>query len=83
MSVQPIKIIKRREVLSANTVTITLDEDRGCTEFRAFEPIAGLYVSRTCNLAVLEVMMAINDAIGRQLNERREMLTTTQNDFSN
>jgi len=80
---QPIKILKRREILNANTVPLSIDDSRGLTEFRAFEPIASLYASRICNLAALEVMLAINDAIGRQLTERKEMLTVSQNDFEN
>ena len=80
---QPLKILKRRDVLPVKNVDLSMDESRGVTEFRAFEPIASLYASRICNLAALEVMMAINDAIGRQLTERRELLTTPPNEFEN
>ncbi len=80
---QPLKILKRRDMLPAVTVDLSLDEQRGIAEYRAFEPIASLYASRICNLAALEVMMAINDAIGRQLTERREMLNTSPSDFTN
>jgi hypothetical protein len=80
---QPLKILKRRDMLPTVTVDLSLDEQRGIAEYRAFEPIASLYASRICNLAALEVMMAINDAIGRQLTERREMLNTSPSDFAN
>jgi len=84
MTVSSIKIIKRRELLTANTMALSIDDARGIAEYRAFEPIANLYAVRVSNLAALEVMMTINEAIRQQLTDRREaLMVCSQKEFEN